>query len=250
MHCCTRGPLRPVHAPFDAHGSSKPQGRSGLLLSRLEDPPPQSPYIPFHRTASHWQPGPGRRPVRSPLAGPRPAPLPWSSVLNLPFGSGSCLRVSFTGSPAHVSAPFGAGAPGPVSGQFSPGDQLEELSRCPAVPVAFRPPALASWACCSRQGILPSLPPAYRPPPGDRTLSGFPRSPRPRHGRVGCPLCAGDGGALPAGLTSPAGTRRLCQQPVPGPRCHSHLAGLAMTTHPRGFTFFTLSAFSLPVPPG
>ena len=49
MHCCTRGPLRPVHAPFDAHGSSKPQGRSGLLLSRLEDPPPQSPYIPFHQ---------------------------------------------------------------------------------------------------------------------------------------------------------------------------------------------------------
>jgi hypothetical protein len=47
-------------------------------------------------------------------------------VLNLPFGSGSCLRVSFTSSPAHVSAPFGAGAPGPVSGQFSPGDQLEE----------------------------------------------------------------------------------------------------------------------------
>lgn len=47
MHCCTRGPLRPVHAPFDAHGSSKPQGRSGLLLTRLEDPPPQSPYILF-----------------------------------------------------------------------------------------------------------------------------------------------------------------------------------------------------------
>lgn len=47
MHCCTRGPLRPVHAPSDAHGSSKPQGRSGLLPSRLEDPPPQSPYIPF-----------------------------------------------------------------------------------------------------------------------------------------------------------------------------------------------------------
>lgn len=44
----------------------------------------------------------------------------------MPFGSGSCLRVSFTSSPAHVSAPFGAGAPGPVSGQFSPGDQLEE----------------------------------------------------------------------------------------------------------------------------
>src|SRR5712691_11700961 len=99
-------------------------------------------------------------------------------------------------------------------------------------------------------GILPSLPPAYRPPSGGRTLSGFPRSPRPRHGRVGCPLYAGDGGALPAGLTSPAGTRRLCQRPVPEPRYHSHLAGLAMTTHHRGFTFFTLSAFSLPVPPG
>jgi len=32
-----------------------------------------------------------------------------------------------------------------------------------------------------------------------RTLSGFPRSPRPRYGRVGCPLYPGDGGALPAG---------------------------------------------------
>jgi hypothetical protein len=99
-------------------------------------------------------------------------------------------------------------------------------------------------------GILPSLPPAYRPPPGGRTLSGFPRSPHPRCGRAGCPLYAGDGGALPADPASSAGTRRLCQRPVPGPRCHSHRAGLCVTTHQRGFKFFTLSAFSLPVPPG
>jgi hypothetical protein len=80
----------------------------------------------FRRTASLC--GPIQDVLRSVhfWPGHRPAPLPWSSVLNLPFGSGSCPRVSFTSSPAHVSAPFGAGAPGPVSGQFSPGDQLEE----------------------------------------------------------------------------------------------------------------------------
>jgi hypothetical protein len=31
-------------------------------------------------------------------------------------------------------------------------------------PVAFRPPALASWASCPASGIGPSLPPAYRHP--------------------------------------------------------------------------------------
>jgi hypothetical protein len=33
-------------------------------------------------------------------------------------------------------------------------------------PVAFRPPAFASWASCSRQGVGPPLRLAYRPAPG------------------------------------------------------------------------------------
>ena len=70
----------------------------------------------------------------------------------------------------------------PVSGQLyeMTSGGLTHLVR---FPVAFRPPALASWASCTRPGLGPSLPPAYRQPQKAwRTLTGFPRSARMRPG--------------------------------------------------------------------
>ena len=80
-----------------------------------------------------------------------------------------------------MSARFHARAPGPVSGQlYEPirGGPID-LVRFPG---AFRLPAFASWASCTRRGLGPSLPPAYRHPrTAWRTPTGFPCSARMRH---------------------------------------------------------------------
>jgi len=69
------------------------------------------------------------------------------------------------------------------------------MSRFPA---AFRLPAFASRSPCSRPGPGPSLRSAYRPPPGSRTRTGFPRSALTRYDRGGWyPLYPRDGGAHP-----------------------------------------------------
>jgi hypothetical protein len=53
-----------------------------------------------------------------------------------------------------------------VSGQLSPGARRRGRERRPEFPAAFRPPAFASWAACSCQGILLSSRSAYRAAPG------------------------------------------------------------------------------------
>jgi hypothetical protein len=63
----------------------------------------------------------------------------------------------------------------------------------PRLPASFRPPAFASWASCSRQGVEPSSRSAYHHQRW-RTRTGFPRSPRMRYSRVGCPLDPGGDG--------------------------------------------------------
>src|SRR2546423_8094264 len=67
----------------------------------------------------------------------------------------------------HTSACFRSRAPGPVSGQLSEtppaGETSDNDSRFPA---AFRLPALASWASCSRHGIPPPSQLAYHHSPG------------------------------------------------------------------------------------
>ncbi len=67
----------------------------------------------------------------------------------------------------HTSACFRSRAPGPVSGQLSKtppaGETGDQRVRFPA---AFRPPAFASWASCSRHGIPPPSRSAYHHTPG------------------------------------------------------------------------------------
>jgi hypothetical protein len=92
----------------------------------------------------------------------------------------------------HTSACFRSRAPGPVSGQLYDNDRSEDRSSCRRFPVTFQPPAFASWASCSRHGVKLSSRSAYRKML--RTVTGFPRSTRVRHGRVGCPLNPGGDG--------------------------------------------------------
>ena len=153
-----------------------------LLLRRLEDPLPQPPYlplllppvdlVPFSGCVSF--PGPvlrsvhlrGRRnlghggadpvaavPYRGGEAVTRHAP-------NLPFGSSGSDRIT---SKTHLptSAPFRVRAAARYPAGYA-GRPAEGRPLCPGFPSPYGAPAFASWASCSRQGLGPSLPPAYR----------------------------------------------------------------------------------------
>src|SRR6266545_2601878 len=75
-----------------------------------------------------------------------------------------------------------------------PTGEKDRCVTCSRLPAAFRLPALASWASCSRHGIPPPSQLAYHHTPGAVDLTGFPRSARMRHDRVGCQLYPGSGG--------------------------------------------------------
>ena len=158
------------------------------------------------------------------------------SAPNLSFGS-SCFGKPFVkGSPAHVGALSRPGAPRPVSGQLCEPTSggLIDLVR---FPVAFRPPALASWASCTRRGLGPSLPPAYRHPlPAWRTPTGFPCSARMRHDWGWAP-------SVPRGRWCPHGRAQslaaICRLPTARPlssRRSTPSRDVQLTRHQRGFT--------------
>ena len=102
-------------------------------------------------------------------------------------------------------------------------DQLEGPIILSRFPVAFRPPALASWSSCSRRGVGLSLRSAY-PPNGAGPRRGF----RVSHARA----------AIGVGALSTPGTTVLIltavalrpasvasQRRVPKPRHDHHLCG-------------------------
>ena len=72
----------------------------------------------------------------------------------------------------HTSACFRSRAPGPVSGQLYERRPVEDRSQRFRFPVAFQPPAFASWASCSRPGIKLSLRSAYHDTTGIVDLNG------------------------------------------------------------------------------
>ena len=172
--------------------------------------------------ASRW------RPSRSTSSGPFTV-----TVSNLPFGSGG---LTARRSKAHLptSAPFRARPPGLVSGQLSPAaDGGAAMS--PWFPVAFRPPAFASWASCSRRGIpLPSRSAYQAAAPGPRRGFHVP------HIRVTAGL-----GALftprPAVLTRPVRSLRpplaaSSRGQALSPRSSIPSPGLSITRRHQGFT--------------
>ena len=119
-------------------------------------------------------------------------------------------------------------------------------ARCRFPAAAFRPPALASWASCSRSGMRLSIRPACRRRISRRrTRTGFPRSPRIRYGRVGRPLSPGGDGVPTTGGT-PNG-RRLPPhngQPLP-PRSNSPTRDVKLTRCQQGFTVIRPSGLPL-----
>ncbi len=130
--------------------------------------------------------------------------------------------------------------------------QLEDQPLRFRFPAALRPPAFASWASCSRPGVGPSLRSAYHHThPGVRwTVTGFPRSTRLRHGRVGCPLDPGGDGVPTAVEASSVVVCRLSAASLSSPRHHHPTRGVAVTRHQRGFTCVQPSGLPLPVATG
>jgi len=137
----------------------------------------------------------------------------------------------------------------PVSGQLS-----RTTGEGPAIPsrfpVAFRPPAFASWSSCARQGAGPSLRSAYRSCCQGRTPTGLPRSARMSCGRGGCPLYPGDCGARTAGRSSPAAACRLAAARPCTPVQQPTTGGFLSRGIIKGSRSFTRPAFPWPVAPG
>ena len=147
------------------------------------------------------------------------------------------------GSPGPRRLPFGPGTE-PVSGQSyeTAAGRSGLLSR---FPVAFRPPAFASWTILSPRGVGPSLQLAYGPTPGPRR--GFPRSARSRPDRGGCSLYPGA-----TVFTRPAPSHRpplphLSGQPCP--RRYIPSPRVSMSRHQREFTCVHSSGLPLACSP-
>jgi hypothetical protein len=171
---------------------------------------------------------------------------------NLPFRKGTRATSS---SKAHLptSAPFQARAPGPVSGQLYETGQRRSQPPPSRFPAAFRPPASASWASCSRQGSQLSLRSAYRRlgAARRRTLTGFPRSARMRYGQVrassvsrGRRCSHGRGGVPGRRLPLPSGQPLVTPAKTAVPGCGGD------ETSTKDSRSFAHLAFPSPVTPG
>lgn len=189
----------------------RPDLRPVPLPRRLEDPPPQPPYVA--------------------LMDPPIDSVPIRYVLRSVHRHG-VQHVLWFGrldqrqrSKAHLptSAPFRAQPPGPVSGQLSRRGRRRDRPHRHGFPVVFRPPAFACWASCSRRGIPPPSQSAYQAVrawtrrvfhvPHIRATTGLaalftPRpsgalTPGPTPPGAACPLCQGPGPITPVLIPSP-----------------------------------------------
>ena len=158
------------------------------------------------------------------------------TVSNLPFGSGGLISVSVQRLTCPRQHPFGPSHQGWYPASY-PGRPAEEPAMSPWFPVAFRPPAFASWASCSRRGVpLPSRS-AYQ-----ATSAWTRRDFHVPHMReittgLGALFTPGPSGAHTAGPIPPAAARRLFQGPGPiTPAAASHLRELSITRRHQGFT--------------
>ena len=147
---------------------------------------------------------------------------------------------------AHVSTLSGPGTR-PVSGQLSETRRWRRRPCWSRFPVAFRPPAFASWAILFPPGSSAFLtvgPPDHAGP--DPT--GFPRSTCARPGRGGCPLYPGAAvfsRPVRCLRSPPAASQRPALHPGPHPISGAHLdeassrfthvhpSGLPLTCGPR-----------------
>ena len=129
------------------------------------------------------------------------------TVSNLPFGSGVAACFPPQAHQTRVSALSGRDiSPYPAGYAGTAGGGASSRSRFPG---AFRPPAFASRVILRPLGSCAFLTSGLPAGSARRTPSGLSRSAWPRCGRGGCRLNPGDGGALPTGRWTPAGTCRL-----------------------------------------
>ena len=166
---------------------------------------------------------------------------------NLSFGSNGFDRSSSTAHLPHVGLLSQPGT-GPGIRPVMRSHRRRSRSITPRFPVAFRPPAFASWASCPARGFRPpygrptatttsaartraGFPRSARMRPGWDGASSVPRGRRCRHDRVWCPIAA-------CRFT----TTRPCH---PGSALPSRDASI--TRHQQGFTPFARPAFSSPV---
>jgi len=162
----------------------------------------------------------------------------------MPIGSGRSVIVVVTGSPDPRQRPFRPSISSyPASYPETVGGGADHV-----VPVS---------CCLSATGVRFSIilfPPrdwafltVGLPAPGGRTQTGLPRSARTSYDRGGSPLYPEDDGARPDLGDVPS--RRL---PLHGgssfnPAPASHLAGVCLTRHQRGFKQFSRPVFPSPV---
>jgi hypothetical protein len=134
----------------------------------------------------------------------------------------------------------------PISGRLyeTPGEGTEYVFR---FPVAFRPPAFASWASCSRPRI--SSPYGRLTPPHRRGPDGVSTFPTSELRPDWAPSLLRDGGAPTAGRSSPAAA---CRFPAasPLPRYNLPPPKLQMTKHARIHVHSPARSSPLPVAPG
>ncbi len=154
---------------------------------------------------------------------------PFACASNFPFRSHVLHQLTYRRPTCPRQRPF--------QGQTTTGLYPASYTRLPAeepgmasrFPVAFRPPAFASWTSCSRQGHSALLTVGL-PTMISRTLSGFPCSARVRHDRGGCFLYSGAVvSSRSHGLQQPAPA--VSQRLAPHPADTSHQARLAITEH-------------------
>ena len=177
------------------------------------------PSGPFACRAPPPWPPPGRPCPRRGRPGPRPGrPTPgWRSCipslrLTCPSVRTASSASKFKGSPATRQPRFRASHQGwyPAGYARAPGGGAGD--RSPGFPAAFRLPAFASWASCSRQRDSALL--TVGLPGSAWTLAGFPRCAHLSHDRIGCPLYP-EAQRCSHGRSDPSG-RRL--PPLPGAR--------------------------------
>src|SRR5271165_644112 len=111
-----------------------------LFLSRLEDPAPQPPYVVLVQPPVDGVPLQGRVLGSVHHHGRLTCP-------SVPAYPALCLK----GSPATRQPAFAAGHQARYPASYTDSTRLEDRSRRLRFPAAFRPPAFASWASCSRQ---------------------------------------------------------------------------------------------------
>jgi hypothetical protein len=139
----------------------------------------------------------------------------------------------FKGSPAHVSALSGPATRAAIRPVIR-GGSTEGPTMSPRFPVAFRPPAFASWASCPAE--------EFRSPHGRPTR----RSPGPRRGfhvphirvtaGLGALFTPRPSGALATGPIPPVAARPLSQGPGPITPVLVPSPELSITRRHQGFT--------------